>query len=69
MNTLVALGPARRSSIPPPGTLGFVPEFYYEAVILIIALVLLGNTLEAPSETEHPPRCAGYSTFSPREPA
>ncbi|MDZ4800916.1 MAG: cation transporter [Bryobacteraceae bacterium] len=47
MNTLVALGTGAAFVYSAAGTVGFVPEFYYEAVILIIALVLLGNTLEA----------------------
>lgn len=47
MNTLVALGTLAAFGYSAAGTFGLVPELYYEAVIFIIALVLLGNTLEA----------------------
>ncbi len=47
MNTLVALGTSAAFVYSALGTIGVVHEVYYEAVILIIGLVLLGNTLEA----------------------
>ena len=54
MNTLIAVGPGRRSSFSAAVTLARLvrrarraPHVYYEAVIWIIALVLLGNLLEA----------------------
>lgn len=47
MNTLVALGTSAAFLYSVLGTSGIVHEVYYEAVILIIGLVLLGNTLEA----------------------
>ncbi len=47
MSTLVALGTLAAYFYSAASTLGFVSDFYYEAVILIIGLVLLGNTLEA----------------------
>ncbi|MEW5918042.1 MAG: heavy metal translocating P-type ATPase [Gemmatimonadota bacterium] len=55
MNTLVALGTGAAFLVSLPATLapeflltrGVVPDVYYEAVIIIIALVLLGNALEA----------------------
>ncbi len=55
MNTLVALGTGAAFLFSAAATLapgfflrhGVSPDVYYEAVVLIIALVLLGNTLEA----------------------
>ncbi len=55
MNTLIALGTgaAFLYSVPMTFAAGFfrahgvVPDVYYEAVILIISLILVGNTLEA----------------------
>ncbi len=55
MNTLVALGTGAAFLFSGAATLapgfflrhGVSPDVYYEAVVLIIALVLLGNTLEA----------------------
>jgi P-type Cu+ transporter len=55
MNTLVALGTGAAFLVSAAATLapgffaarGVAPDVYYEAVIIIIALVLLGNALEA----------------------
>ncbi len=55
MNVLVALGTGAAFLFSAAATLvpqfflshGIAPDLYYEAVILIIALVLVGNTLEA----------------------
>src|SRR5690606_13158139 len=55
MNTLVALGTGAAFLYSAAATIwsdaflrrGMMPEVYYEAVIVIIALVLTGNTLEA----------------------
>ncbi|HEV8365847.1 MAG TPA: heavy metal translocating P-type ATPase [Gemmatimonadaceae bacterium] len=59
MNTLVALGTGAAFVGSAAATLfpaffesrGVVPDVYYEAVIIIIALVLLGNALEARAKT------------------
>ncbi len=59
MNTLVALGTGAAFVVSAAVTLfpyffesrGVVPDVYYEAVIIIIALVLLGNALEARAKT------------------
>ncbi len=59
MNTLVALGTVAAFAVSAAATLfpsffavrGVVPDVYYEAVIIIIALVLLGNALEARAKT------------------
>jgi P-type Cu+ transporter len=55
MNTLVALGTGAAFLVSAAATVapgffaarGVAPDVYYEAVIIIIALVLLGNALEA----------------------
>ena len=55
MNTLIALGTGAAFLLSgfatvAPGVFvaaGLAPELYYEAVIIILALILLGNTLEA----------------------
>src|SRR5205085_1324887 len=47
MNTLVALGTTAAFVYSALGTVGIVHDVYFEAVILIIALVLVGNTMEA----------------------
>ncbi len=59
MNTLVAVGTGAAFVVSAAATLfpsffaarGVMPDVYYEAVIIIIALVLLGNTLEARAKT------------------
>ncbi|MGH7693697.1 MAG: heavy metal translocating P-type ATPase [Gemmatimonadaceae bacterium] len=59
MNTLVALGTGAAFVVSAAATLfpssfesrGVVPDVYYEEVIIIIALVLLGNALEARAKT------------------
>ncbi len=59
MNTLVALGTGAAFVVSAAATLfpsffaarGVVPDVYYEAVIIIIALVLFGNALEARAKT------------------
>ncbi|HEY7569322.1 MAG TPA: heavy metal translocating P-type ATPase [Gemmatimonadaceae bacterium] len=59
MNTLVALGTGAAFVFSAAATLypsffaarGVMPDVYYEAVIIIIALVLLGNALEARAKT------------------
>ena len=60
MNTLVALGTGSAFLVSAAATVapevfttrGVAPDVYYEAVIIIIALVLLGNTLEARAKTK-----------------
>ena len=60
MNTLVALGTGAAFLVSVPATVvpeffvarGVAPDVYYEAVIIIIALVLLGSTLEARAKTK-----------------
>ena len=60
MNTLIALGTSAAFVISALATIspdffaerGVAPDVYYEAVIIIIALVLLGNTLEARAKTK-----------------
>jgi P-type Cu+ transporter len=60
MNTLVALGTSAAFLMSVPATIapsffavrGVPPDVYYEAVIIIIALVLLGNALEARAKTK-----------------
>lgn len=60
MNTLVALGTGSAFLASAAATIapeffaarGVAPDVYYEAVIIIIALVLLGNTLEARAKTQ-----------------
>ncbi len=60
MNTLIALGTGAAFLVSVPATVapgffvarGLAPDVYYEAVIIIIALVLLGNTLEARAKSK-----------------
>src|SRR5439155_26826941 len=60
MNTLIALGTGAATIYSLVATLapglftsrGLAPEVYYEAVILIVGLILLGNALEARSKRQ-----------------
>ncbi|MBC7925919.1 MAG: copper-translocating P-type ATPase, partial [Bryobacteraceae bacterium] len=65
MNTLVAIGTLAAFGYSVAGTLGLVPEVYYEAVIFIIALVLLGNTLEARARKQTSAALRGVIALQP----
>jgi P-type Cu+ transporter len=60
MNTLIAVGTGSAylyslaATVAPQAfsTHGLAPDLYYEAVIIIIALILVGNALEARAKTE-----------------
>ena len=47
---------------------GARPDVYYEAVIIIIALVLLGNAMEARAKTQHHARAAAAGDSCSRRP-
>ncbi len=51
MNTLIALGTGVTFLYSAASTLGFTADVYYEGVILIVALVLMGSLLEARAKT------------------
>ena len=51
MNTLIALGTGVTFLYSAASTLGFTADVYYEGVILIVGLVLMGSLLEARAKT------------------
>ena len=86
MNTLIAIGTGAAFLFSATATLapafftsrGVAPDVYYEAVIIIIALILVGNALEARAKGEtssalrklidlQPGTCPLYTSPSPRD--
>jgi P-type Cu+ transporter len=74
MNTLVALGTGAAFLYSVVATVapeiftsrGLSPDVYYEAVLFIIALILLGNTLEARAKYETSRALAALAELQPR---
>lgn len=74
MNTLVAVGTGAAffysllATITPDLFLsrGLTPEVYYEAVIMIIALILMGNTLESRAKRQTSAALRNLMTLQPR---
>lgn len=74
MNTLVAVGTAAAFLYSLIATLapgfflsrGMAPDFYYEAVIMIIALILTGHALEARAKRETSRALRGLASLQPK---
>ena len=74
MNSLVALGTGAAFLYSTAATMfpaffvvhGIAPDVYYEAVVLIVALVLVGNTLEARSKRQTAAALAKLVALQPR---
>ena len=74
MNTLVAVGTSAAyllsvAATTAPGFFvarGMPPDVYYEAVVLIIALVLVGNTLEARAKRQTAAALRGLTQLQPK---
>ncbi len=74
MNTLVSIGTLAAFFYSAVATLapgvfvrhGVAPDVYYEAVVLIIALVLVGNTLEAQAKRRTAAALRGLAALQPR---
>jgi Cu+-exporting ATPase len=74
MNTLIAVGTGAAFVYSAAATLapgffiarGMVPDVYYEAIIIIIGLVLLGNMLEARAKGQTTAALRGLVTLQPR---
>ncbi len=74
MNSLVALGTGAAFLYSTAATMfpaffvahGIAPDVYYEAVVLIVALVLVGNTLEARSKRQTAASLAKLVALQPR---
>jgi Cu+-exporting ATPase len=74
MNTLVAVGTLAAFGYSAVATVapavflrhGVAPDVYYEAVILIIALVLVGNTMEARAKRRTAAALRGLAALQPR---
>ncbi|MEO8025318.1 MAG: heavy metal translocating P-type ATPase [Bryobacteraceae bacterium] len=73
MNTLIALGTGSAFVFSAAATLapawfrahGLQPDVYYEAVILIIALILIGNALEARAKQQTASALAALTRYQP----
>jgi Cu+-exporting ATPase len=74
MNTLVAVGTGAAFLYSVVATLvpgfflrhGVAPDVYYEAVIIIIALILVGNTLEARAKRQTAAALRGLASLQPK---
>ena len=74
MNTLVAMGTGAAFLYSTAATVapsffvahGIAPDVYYEAVVFIVALVLVGNTLEARSKRQTAAALSGLVALQPR---
>jgi Cu+-exporting ATPase len=74
MNTLIAVGTGAAllyslAATVAPGAFiahGVAPDMYYEAVVFIIALILVGNTLEARAKSETSAALRALATLQPR---
>jgi Cu+-exporting ATPase len=74
MNTLVAVGTGAAYLLSVAATLapgffvarGVPPDVYYEAVVLIIALILVGNTLEARAKRQTAAALRGLMNLQPK---